>query len=89
MFQISHEIIIEENTNENIRYESLSIFAHVDDPDGIEDIEWIYCIADEPEIYFALDPSKWKKVETEGNMARSSNIVMPDRSDFPELNTGS
>lgn len=84
VLEVYHEILIEEDRFASLRYETLSLFVHVDDPDGIEDIESVYCIADDHEVYVGLDSSSWRKVEREGEIwLGNGSIVMPDRSDFP------
>lgn len=84
VLEVYHTILVEEDLKASLRYETLILYAHVEDPDGIEDLESIYCIADDPEFYVQLDASSWRKIERDGETwLGSGSIVMPDRSDLP------
>ncbi|NOY09008.1 MAG: hypothetical protein GXP33_09215 [Spirochaetes bacterium] len=65
-------------------YQALSLFIDVTDPDGINDIESIYLINDENELYWKLTAEEWEKKTAGGETWLGSNsLLMPDGSRFP------
>jgi len=64
---------------------ALSIFILIDDEDGISDIENIYIIHDESELFWKLDTETWSiKVIGGKNWLGSNNLSMNDNSILPE-----
>jgi len=62
-------------------YESLTLFANVRDPDGIDDLEALWVLDDSSERYWSLGPSSWvKKNSGDDVWIGSSNLCLPDRS---------
>lgn len=69
----------------NVGYEQLSVFLHVDDEDGYEDLEYLYIIHDKDELFWILDADSWEYRERDGETWIGSNeIVMADFTPFPE-----
>ncbi len=65
-------------------HEALSLFVDVADDDGIKDIDSIYFLNDEQELFWRLDSGNWAKSEENGDLWVGSNeIVMNDRSPIP------
>jgi len=68
----------------DIKYESLSVFAHVADADGIDDVDLMYIVQDKNELLWELDAEGWSKFEDgEEIWIGSNNIRMNDGSSFP------
>ncbi|MFZ4615702.1 MAG: hypothetical protein ACOYM2_05805 [Rectinemataceae bacterium] len=65
-------------------HESLSVFADVRDPDGIEDLEAIWIINDQAEILWSLDSSTWASRSVGGDTwLGSADLTMADRGPIP------
>jgi len=65
-------------------YMELSVFTMVDDEDGVSDIDKIYIINDESELFWILDSNSWKmKIISSGNWIGSNSIRMNDYSNLP------
>lgn len=63
---------------------ALSIFILVEDEDGITDIESLYIIHDESELFWKLNTDTWiKKVISGKNWVGSNSISMNDNSSLP------
>ena len=68
-------------------HQELSVFMLIEDEDGIADIESIYLIHDELELFWKLNPGTWnQKVLGGKNWIGSNSIRMSDRSDLPSGN---
>ena len=68
----------------NLSHQSLSIFVKPNDPDGFEDIEDLYLINDEQELFWRLDMESWAQSETDQEIWIGSNsLKMPDGASFP------
>ena len=66
------------------RGEYLSFFVHVDDADGIEDIDLLYIIQDGHELLWELSSDGWERLEENEELWIGSNKVeMSDGSVFP------
>lgn len=65
-------------------YQKLSLFINVDDPDGFDDIEMLYLINDENELFWSLESEEWYK-STSGTQTwiGTNGFSMPDHSPFP------
>ncbi|HUX21072.1 MAG TPA: hypothetical protein VMW69_07510 [Spirochaetia bacterium] len=65
-------------------HESLSLFLHVTDDNGLNDLDLIYLINDATELYWRLQPSNWQVLDENGEQWVGSNsIEMPDLSALP------
>jgi hypothetical protein len=65
--------------------QSMSLFAAVQDPDGIDDIEGFYLINDSARLYWKLDKDSWEKKDQDGNRWIGSNgFSLPSSGDFPD-----
>ena len=82
--QIFWQLNVAHNPISGIRGEYLSFFVHVDDSDGIEDIDLLYIIQDEHELLWELSPDGWERLEENEELWIGSNKVeMSDGSVFP------
>ncbi len=71
----------------NERYEALSIFVNVDDPDGIDDIEKIYIINDNKELFWKLDDTNWvEKKNGASTWLGSNRLVTTTKRNLPRGN---
>lgn len=65
-------------------YEKLSVFLRVNDPDGFEDLESLYIIQDNTELFWSIPVDGWL---TAGNDTEtwigSNSVIMHDYSSFP------
>jgi hypothetical protein len=65
-------------------YESLSVFADVRDPDGMEDLEAIWIINDQAEILWSLDSSTWTSRTVGGDTwLGAADLTLADRRPIP------
>ena len=61
--------------------DSLAVFARVHDPEGMDDIEAMWVIDDNAEIFWSLDPSSWtKKTLGDDTWLGASDLTMHDGS---------
>jgi hypothetical protein len=82
--QIFWQLNLAYNPVDEARYEALSVFVHVADADGIEDVDLLYILQDRDELLWELDADGWKKFENgEEVWVGSNNIRMNDGSTFP------
>ena len=66
------------------RYESLSLFVRAGDADGADDLDELYVIFDDGELFWRLEAATWTRTEHEGaTWIGSSTISMPGREPFP------
>ena len=66
------------------RYEQLSVFVHVQDGDGIGDLEFLYIIHDESHQYWKLSADTWQRVEENDTVwLGSSGLTTADYSPLP------
>ncbi len=66
------------------RYESLSLFVRAGDADGADDLDELYVIFDEGELFWRLTAATWTRAEHEGaTWVGSTTISMPSREPFP------
>ena len=65
-------------------YESLTLFVHVEDADGAEDLATIYLLHDRDELFWQLDSDEWARHEESDEVWVGSNdISMPTNEGFP------
>ena len=73
-----------EDLVQNLTYQSLSLFVKPNDPDGFEDIEDLYLINDQQELFWRLDGESWAQSGTDEEIWIGSNsLKMPDGASFP------
>ena len=73
--------------SESTVHQELSVFILIEDEDGIGDIEYIYLIHDETELFWKLNSADWtSKVLGGKNWIGSNSIRMNDRSILPAGN---
>ncbi len=73
-----------EDREQNVTYQSLSLFVKPSDPDGFEDIEEVYLINDEQELLWRLDGETWVQSGSGEELWIGSNSLrMPEGSSFP------
>lgn len=78
------QINLIDDREQNLVYPALSLFLQADDPDGFEDLEEIYLINDEEELFWRLDSTSWQKSGSEDEIWIGSNsISMPGGSPLP------
>lgn len=78
------QLTVVNNVINKTRYEELSLFLHVIDPDGIEDIESVYLIHDDSELFWKLEKQNWETYNNQDEQWLGSNaIVLNDYADFP------
>jgi len=66
------------------RYESLSLFVRAGDADGADDLDELYVIFDEGELFWRLTAATWTRTEHEGATWIGANTIsMPGREPFP------
>ena len=65
-------------------YESLSVFANLRDPDGIEDIEALWLVADGAELSWTIDDAKWLRRDEGGETwIGAAGLAMGDYGSLP------
>jgi hypothetical protein len=70
---VSHRLIVLPQEGTLQREERLSVFAAVRDQDGIGDIEYLYIMHDESELYWTLTMDTWVQREEGGTVWLGSN----------------
>ena len=59
--------------NNTLGFENLSVFIQPSDEDGIEDLDSMYLINNERDLFWALDASQWKTITSANNFWVGSN----------------
>lgn len=68
----------------DLKYETLSMFVHAADADGIEDVDLLYIIQDSEELLWELDSDGWQKFENGEEVWLGSNYIrMSEGAPFP------
>jgi len=80
--QLFWQLNVVENLESSEQYEELTLFVHLDDPDGISDIEEMKVLHATQELLWKFTPSSWRKVERDGETWFGSNGV---RSGYSKL----
>ena len=84
IIQIFHQTNVVKDLQQEDIYPQLSLFVHAEDDDGTDDIDSIYLIQDEKELFWELDDQNWESFEEQGEYWVGSNrIVMNDYSPLP------
>ena len=73
------------STDDSLKYqEELSVFTLSRDEDGEDEIESIYIIEDEEEIFWELTADNWEEIELQGEKwLGASSLLMPWGEEFP------
>lgn len=78
------QINLLKDTEQGVSYQSLSLFVKPKDADGFEDIEDVYLINDDQELFWRLDAETWAQSGTgEEIWIGSNSLRMPDGASFP------
>ncbi len=65
-------------------YPALSLFAQVNDADGLEDLQELYLISDSQQLFWRLDAQTWTRVQQgSDNWVGSNQLALPDRRFLP------
>ncbi len=64
------------NPEANTFSERLSFYVHAEDEDGIEDIEFLYLINDEEELFWKLSADNWERKDNNGEIWIGSNKIV-------------
>jgi hypothetical protein len=84
IMQVFWQLNLVEDREQNLTYQSLSVFIQPSDPDGFEDIEDLYLINDEQELLWRLDGETWAQSGSDQEIWIGSNsLKMPDGASFP------
>jgi hypothetical protein len=82
--QVFWQLNLVSDREQNLTYQSLSLFVKPKDPDGFEDIEELYIINDDQELSWQLDRETWAQSGAEEEIWIGSNsLKMPDGASFP------
>lgn len=85
---ISHRLVVHQQAAEQAALETLSVFAIVRDKDGQEDVEAMYIVNDEQELFWKLDASNWTYKEEDGELWLGSNGLSASSWDQQRLPRG-
>ncbi|UCF99759.1 MAG: hypothetical protein JSV89_09530 [Spirochaetaceae bacterium] len=84
ILRVFWQLNLVEDREQNLSYQTLSLFIKPNDPDGFEDIEDIYLINDEQELFWRLDTESWAQSGSDQDVWIGSNsLKMPDGASFP------
>ena len=84
ILEILWEVRFERNRDSGLMYESLSLFVKPNDPDGSEDLEEMFLIQDQEELFWRLDPDSWSQSGSGSDLwIGSNNLRLPDGGRFP------
>lgn len=80
-WQLNYEV----NEEMEEGYEMLSLFIHGTDEDGEEDLEYIYIINDEYEIYWTISAEEWTSFSEQGvTWVGKNGLKAPGNGSFPK-----
>jgi len=78
------QLNIVDDREQDLSFQTLSLFVKPNDPDGFEDIEDVYLINDEQELFWRLDGESWVQSGSDQEIWIGSNsLKMPDGASFP------
>ncbi len=81
---INYELSLVDDRELDIRYEQLTLFVRPFDADGIEDLEYLYLIHDESELFWKLAKGAWEdRSVNKENWFGSSGFHREDYSALP------
>jgi hypothetical protein len=82
--QVFWQLKLVQDREQDLTYQTLSLFVRPNDPDGFEDIEDVYLINDDQELFWRLDVESWVQSGSEEEIWIGSNsLKMPDGASFP------
>jgi len=82
--QVVWQINFLKESSEKQLVQALSLFILVEDEDGLADIDSVFIIHDESELFWKLTPQTWsKKIINNKNWIGSNKISMNDNSNLP------
>jgi hypothetical protein len=82
--QVFYQVNVYSDPLEEQSKESLTLFLHVENEDGPEDIEKLYIIHDSQELFWELDQSNWQLIQKDGlNWFGSNMIFEPQNGALP------
>ncbi len=80
--RVELQLVDDRDTGE--AYEQLSVFVLGRDDDGIDDLQFLYVIHDESDLYWKLSSDRWQRLEEGGNTwVGSSGLTMADYGPIP------
>lgn len=75
------------DSSDGIWREGLSVFVQVENKDGIGDLDKLYILNDEDEVFWELGPADWTPVDRPGeNWLGSNNLWTPGQDELPRGN---
>lgn len=78
-----HLNVVDER-NKNIQYESLSLFVDASDEDGEDDLDFLYLINDDEQLYWEIGSDRWQQQYQEDRPWVGSNFIyLHDKGPFP------
>jgi len=85
ILEVLWEIRLERDRDSGLVSESLSLFVKPNDPDGTEDLEEMFLIQDQEELFWRLDPDSWSQSGSGSDLwIGSNNLRLPDGARFPD-----
>lgn len=64
--------------------EALSVFVQVENEDGLEELQHLYVLHDDLEVYWKLDPETWTPLNRPGeNWIGANQLTIPQRTELP------
>ena len=84
----AHELFWKRVVFEDLRvgrtYETLTLFARVSDADGLQDLEALYVMNDDAQLFWRLTPQDWVVDRTDGGTwIGSTALAMPEDEPLP------
>lgn len=84
ILRVFHQINYIQDRSSGETYQALSLFVIPHDPDGFEDLDVIYLIHDESELFWTMDSGGWQRVPSGGdNWIGRAVIRMPSGGPMP------
>lgn len=84
ILQVFNQVNSTLNKETGKSYLSLSLFLQVQDEDGIEDIESIYLINDDKELFWELTKADWKEIKVDSETWIGANgLSVPENMELP------
>lgn len=81
------QLVAVNDLEDNIRYEKLVVYLQASDEDGDKDLDKVYIINDENELFWEIPSSQWIVLERDGlKWYGYADFVMHDKSAFPRGN---
>ncbi|HUV09307.1 MAG TPA: hypothetical protein VMX75_16345 [Spirochaetia bacterium] len=84
ILDVYYQINMVRDPDSNRIDQTLSLFILPDDPDGLEDLDVLYLMQDDKELYWTLRSEEWQDLGDKAqNWIGSNTLSMPDGSDLP------